>query len=184
MSHDLLSWFLMRRQQVNSLEILAVLGSILTYHHLFRDRDVLFFVHNMTVLKICVNGYDRHADIAHLSNAIHLALAGLSSRVYFEWVPGKDNQADLPSRADFIANPATGLITLDTCDFTDKDRAVMQKQDAVQVPMVLSQLHQLDNLSFWITFGKKSGGGELVGEWRSETKYGLPPRWNPGSRCG
>jgi hypothetical protein len=49
----------------------------------FRDLDVLFFVDNMTALKIFVNGYDRHPDITHLSNAIHLAPAGLSSRVYF-----------------------------------------------------------------------------------------------------
>ena len=71
------------------------------------------FVDNMTALKICVNGYGRHADIAHLfTNAIHLALAGLSSRVYVEWVPGKANPADLPSRADFIAGPATGLLSL------------------------------------------------------------------------
>ena len=79
----------------------------------------------MTTLKICVNGYDRHPDIAHLSNTIHLALAGLSSRVYFEWVPGKADPADLPSRADFIVNPVTSLFVLDTCDFTDKDRVVM-----------------------------------------------------------
>jgi hypothetical protein len=50
--------------------------------------------------------------IAHLSNAIHLALAGLSSRVYVEWVPGKANPADLPSRAHFVAGPATGLLSL------------------------------------------------------------------------
>jgi hypothetical protein len=124
--HALLTWFMVRKQQINSLEILAVLGAILTYPHIFRNRDVIFFVDNMTTLKICVNGYDRHPDIAHLSNAIHLALAGLSSRVYFEWVPGKANPADFPSRADFIVNPVTGLFVLDTSDFSDKDRADMQ----------------------------------------------------------
>ena len=102
------------KKQINSLEILAVLGAILTYPHMFRDRDVLFFVDNMTSLKICVNGYDRHPDITHLSNTIHLALAGLSSRVYFEWVPGKANPSDLPSRADIIVNPITSLFVLDT----------------------------------------------------------------------
>jgi hypothetical protein len=101
-----------------------------------------------------VNGYDRHPDITHLSNDIHLVLVGLSSRVYFEWVSGKTNPADLPSRADFIVNPVTGLFVLDTSDFTDKDRAVMDQLDSVHVPIVLPEVHQLDNLSFWITFGK------------------------------
>jgi len=88
----------------------------------FRDRDVLFFVDNMTTLKICVNGYDRHPDIAHLSNDIHLALVGLSRRVYFKWVPGKANPVALPSRDDFIVDPVTSLFVLDTYDSTDKDR--------------------------------------------------------------
>jgi hypothetical protein len=79
---------------------------------MFRDRDVLFFVENMTTLKICVNGYDRHPDITHLSNVIHLALASLSRRVYFELVPGKANPADLSSRVDFKVNPVTSLFVL------------------------------------------------------------------------
>ena len=70
-------------------------------------------------------------------------------------MPGKANPADLSSRADFIVDPVTSLFVLDTCDFTDKDRAVTQKLDAVHVPMVLPQVHQLDNLSFWITFGNE-----------------------------
>ena len=114
---------------------------------MFRDRDLIFFVDNMTTLKICVNGYDRHSDIVHLSNTIHLALAGLSNRVYFEWVPWKANPVYLSSRTDFIVYPVTSLLVLDTRDFTDKDRTVIQKLDDVHVPMVLPQVHQLDNLS-------------------------------------
>ncbi len=93
---------------------------------MFRDRDVLFFVYNMTVFKICVNGYDRHPDIVHLSNVIHLTLTGLSRSVYFEWLSTKVNPDDFPSRADFIVNPVTSLFVFDTCDFTDKDRTVIQ----------------------------------------------------------
>ena len=66
---------------------------------------------------------------------------------------GKDNPDDLSSRADFIVGPVTGLFVLDTDDFTDNDRVVTQRLDPVHVPMVLPQVHQLDNLSFWITFG-------------------------------
>ena len=90
-----------------------VLGVILTYPHMFLDHDVLFFVDNMTEFKICVNGYDRHTDITHLSSAIHLALTGLSNRVYFEWMTGKTNPVDLSSHTDLIVDPVTGSFFLD-----------------------------------------------------------------------
>ncbi len=65
------------------------------------------------------------------------------------------NPTDLSFRADFIVDPVTILLVLNTCDFTDQDRVVTQKLDTVHVPMVLPQVHQLDNLSFWITFGNE-----------------------------
>ena len=63
-------------------------------------------------------------------------------------MPGKANPVALSSRADFIVDPVTSLFVLDTFDSTDKDRTVTQKLDDVHVPMVLPQVHQLDNLSF------------------------------------
>ena len=58
-------------------------------------------------------------------------------------------------RADFIVNPVTGL-------FTEKDRRAWghaQKLAAVHVPIVLPQVHQLDNLSFGLLSVMNSAGG-------------------------
>ena len=45
-----------------------------------------------------VHGYARRPDLAEMSNLLHMALAGLQTRPWFEWVPSKANPADLPSR--------------------------------------------------------------------------------------
>ena len=135
----------------------------------------------MTEFKICVNGYDRHTDITHLSSAIHLALTGLSNRVYFEWMTGKTNPVDLSSHTDLIVDPVTGSFFLDNWAFIDKNRAVIQK---LHVPMVLPQLHKLDNLSFWITFGNEQDGGKLVGGWRVETMSCSPLGGTPDLTVG
>ena len=50
------------------------------------------------------------------------------------------------------------MTILDNCYFTEKDRKACghaQKLTDVHVPIVLPQVHQLDNLSFWITFGNE-----------------------------
>ena len=178
---NLMDWFRSygdRKTQINGLEILAALAAILTFPELFENREVLFFLDNLTALKVTVNGFNRHLDLACLSNAIHLALAGLSSRVYFDWVPGAANPADLPSRADFLLDYSSDppIWRLDTSEFTTQEReylldfhpSVLQNSSHPPMsrnhifppytpifrPIVLPSPHQLDDLTFWITFHK------------------------------
>ena len=113
-----------RKTQINGLEILATLTVILTFPEFFGNREVLFFLDNLTALKVTINGFNRHLDLSYLSNVIHLVLVGLSSRVYFDWVPGDGNPVDLPSRADFLLDHSSNppIWCLDTTGFITQDR--------------------------------------------------------------
>ena len=97
------SWILRsledRETQINQLELLTILCAVLTFgdSHM-RGRDVLFFCDNCSALCAAVHGYARSTDMALLSNALHLELASLQCRSWFEWVPSKANISDIPSR--------------------------------------------------------------------------------------
>ena len=88
-----------RETQINHLEMLGILCAVETFgeSHL-QGRDVLFFCDNTCALSGAVHGYARSTDMAALSNALHLQLARLRCRTWFEWVPSKANPADVPSR--------------------------------------------------------------------------------------
>jgi len=88
-----------RKTQINQLELLGIVCAVETFGetHL-QGRDVLFLCDNTSALSSAVHGYARNADMAALSNALHLRLARLRCRTWFEWVPSKANPADVPSR--------------------------------------------------------------------------------------
>ena len=109
---ELMDWFRSyadRKTQINGLEILATLTVILTFPEFFGNREVLFFLDNLTALKVTINGFNRHLDLAYLPNVIHLTLTGLSSRVYFDWVPGEVNPDDLPTLISYSTIPPIPL---------------------------------------------------------------------------
>ena len=68
---ELMDWFRSyadRKTQIDGLEILAALTTILTFPELFENREVLFFLDNLTALKVTVNGFNCHLDLACLSS--------------------------------------------------------------------------------------------------------------------
>ena len=77
---------------------------VMTFPDLFRDRDVLFFVDNVSTLSACVHGCRARGapEMGAISNAIHLMSAILGSRTFFQHVLGKANPADIPSRVPFV----------------------------------------------------------------------------------
>ena len=103
---DILLWmegFVTRKKQrINQCELLAVLVAAMTFGDLFRDRELLVWVDNVPMLSAEVNGYSHAPEMAALSNALHLLLAGLSARPRFLHVPGKANPADIPSHVPFV----------------------------------------------------------------------------------
>jgi hypothetical protein len=89
---------------INSMELLAILTAVWTVGpDMLQDREVLFFCDNTSAMSAAVHGYARSPNMAGLSNALHLALASLRVKAWFEWVPSNANCADIPSRPQGLA---------------------------------------------------------------------------------
>jgi len=80
---DILSWMdsfgTRKKQKINQCELLAVIAAVMTFGDIFRDRELLVWVDNVPALSAAVHGYSHAPEMASLSNALHLLLAGLSA---------------------------------------------------------------------------------------------------------
>jgi len=65
---------------------------------LFVGRKVNHFIDNTVAQSALVHGYAKKPDLAKSVNVFYLQMMSLRASVYFDWVPSKDNIADLPSR--------------------------------------------------------------------------------------
>ena len=106
---DILDWidtFGRKKTKINQCEMLAALVAVMTFPDLFRDRDVLFFVDNVSTLSACVHGYSARPEMGALSNAIHLMFANLGSRTFFfstRTGPGKSRRHPQSCPLSFLA---------------------------------------------------------------------------------
>jgi hypothetical protein len=119
-SKEVLEWLHQRKQQVNQLELLAVVCVSMTFKEKMEGREVIFYIDNMSALSPCIHGYCQAPDMGMLSNTLALMLAGMACVAYFVHVAGKANPADLPSRAPFIVN-SHGKLVLDLLAVVDPD---------------------------------------------------------------
>ena len=81
---DLLAWITSQRGDlkttINQFELLAFVAAVMTFPDILLNQNVMFGVDNTTALSACVDGYSNFPDLATLSNALHLLLAGLRTR--------------------------------------------------------------------------------------------------------
>jgi hypothetical protein len=119
-SPELLKWLHQRRQQVNQLELLAVLCASMTFKEKLQGRKVVFYIDNTSALIVCIHSYCQTQDMGILSNTLALLLPGMSCVSYFVHIAGKVNPADLPSCAPFMVN-AQGRRVLDLQEVVDPD---------------------------------------------------------------
>ena len=68
----------------------------------------MHFIDNTVALSALVHGYVGKEDLAQLVNVYNIMAAALRARTYLDYVPSKDNIADLPSRADYVLTDAMG----------------------------------------------------------------------------
>ena len=61
-----------------------------------RGRRVHMFIDNAVALSAVIHGYAKSTDMAYMSNAFHMQLAGMRASVFLDYVPSKANIADLP----------------------------------------------------------------------------------------
>ena len=102
-----------RKTQIIPLELMAAAGMLVTYGHLLRGEDVIFFMDNQRVCCALVKGCSRSWDIQLLSTCWQLLCLQLGCRVWIEWVPSESNPADILSR-DGTTHEITRNNTVDT----------------------------------------------------------------------
>ena len=95
------SWSSHHKTFIAQLETLAALSVYSTYPDLFVGRTVNHWIDNTVALSALVHGYSGKPDLAKMVNIFYLQLAGLRASVYLDYVPSKENIADLPSRRQF-----------------------------------------------------------------------------------
>ena len=98
---DILAAWRRRTQYIGQLEILGELVPYLSTPERFAGRDVIHFVDNTSAIYSVIKGASTSADSARLVHLISCVLCALDVKVYFEYVPSKENIADAPSRYDF-----------------------------------------------------------------------------------
>jgi hypothetical protein len=72
-----------KTQKINQCELLAVIAAVMTFSDIFRDHELLVCVDNVPALSAAVHGCSHAPEMASLSNAPHLLLAGLSASPRF-----------------------------------------------------------------------------------------------------
>jgi hypothetical protein len=82
-SPEILKWLHPRGQQVNQLELLAVLCAGMTFRDGLQGREVVFYIDNTSALSACIHGYCQTPDRGILSNVLALLLAGAACVAYF-----------------------------------------------------------------------------------------------------
>ena len=155
MPDDILSWMdsfcTRKKQKINQCELLVVIVAVMTFGNIFRDRELLVWVDNVPTLSAAVHGYSHAPEMASLSNALHLLLAGLSATPRFLHVPGKPNPADIPSRVPFVCQD--GSHALDPDRLSPADVCLVAALCACYRPMVLPTAEQLGNSEYFLLRG-------------------------------
>ena len=92
---------------IKQLELLALVTAVTTFPELFKDRDCLVYVDNVSCFRATVHGAAKVEDMSEMANALHISLARLRVNAVFLHVPGLANPADIPSRIPFIPDGDT-----------------------------------------------------------------------------
>ena len=80
------------------IEQAALILGILKFKDLLRDRSVLWFEDNAALLSGLVKGTSGHAQLDSGAACVHLLLAALGTRTWFEYVESDANWSDGDSR--------------------------------------------------------------------------------------
>ena len=94
------------------------------------------FIDNAVALSAMIHGYAKSIDMAYMSNAFHMQLAGLRTSVFLDFVPSKANIADLPSRGEFELLRRIGAVKkrMKTPTFTQWSAPLGEWSDRLEKP--------------------------------------------------
>ena len=124
---------LLRRTQINFLELLAVLVALESCGAVLRGGRVVCFVDNTSALRMIVKGWQRADDANAIAAQCWSFMADLGVQVFWEYVPSKINLADGPSRSNVLEDLSLGSEAVEaewslchsTCDEFTSQRDVV-----------------------------------------------------------
>ena len=91
-----------KKTYIGQLEALAAASVLETLPaRLTRGRSAIMWIDNLSAKYGLQKGYSKVPDSGRIINAFRLKQASLGMTIWFEYVPSKQNIADLPSRRDF-----------------------------------------------------------------------------------
>ena len=106
---EIFKYFKERKQQIHMGELLAPICAMLKWPHLMMNESAIFYIDNMGVLCNIVNGASRAEDASTLIFALHLRLAKLNAKCWWEWVESESNCSDGGSRVGTLCPLAADL---------------------------------------------------------------------------
>jgi hypothetical protein len=98
--HDVISQLLPgKKTYIGQLESLAGAAPYYSYDAArFNGRQIYHWIDNVAAVAGLSRGYSGKGDTARIVNSFNVRQAYLRCRVWWEWIPSKQNIADLPSR--------------------------------------------------------------------------------------
>ena len=97
---DVIAQLRSRKQQIAAVELFGVLAPYLSVPDMLRGRRVIHWIDNTSAVAASTKGYSKAPDSARIVHALHMRIASIRARVWFEYVRTKANVADEPSRVD------------------------------------------------------------------------------------
>ena len=88
---EIIDTWAFRKTQIIPLELLAAIGTLLTFHADVQGKDVIFLIDNQSVCAALTKGASKSRYIQHLTTAWHALCATLQCRVWIEWIPRNAN---------------------------------------------------------------------------------------------
>ena len=101
--------FVQRKQQIHMGELLAPMMALLRWPELMENESTINYIDNMGVLCNIVGGSSRAPDAGTLIFALHLRMAKLKVRSWWEWVESESNCSDGGSRVGVLCPVAAAL---------------------------------------------------------------------------
>ena len=101
LSSDLISRWSVQEQYIALVELAAPVTGVFQCSQTFQGRDVVWLMGNSAALACLVKGGSPSADMDGGFAAVHLALAFLHCRIWFEYVESDSNWSDTASRELF-----------------------------------------------------------------------------------
>ena len=98
LSPGLIDRWSVQEQYIELVELAAPVSFVFHNPRILEGRDVVWFIDNSAALATLVKGGSSSADMDRGSAALHLALAQLQTRIWFEYVESKANWSDSASR--------------------------------------------------------------------------------------